>query len=103
MHYWQVVDHCYAVCKLRLTMPSRLGFSRAAATRSLSFSCLFTAASVECAPGVMKMSTCACTSDASHRHERSGRLQTQGNTLLGCHVLHTQCHDLAVIQIRIVM
>lgn len=39
-------------------MSSRFGFSRAAATRSLSFSCLLTAASVECAPGVMEMSTC---------------------------------------------
>lgn len=40
------------------TMLTRLGFSRAAATLSLSFNCLFTAASVECVPGVTRMSTC---------------------------------------------
>mmetsp|Transcript_9211 Transcript_9211/g.27667 ORF Transcript_9211/g.27667 Transcript_9211/m.27667 type:complete len:215 (+) Transcript_9211:392-1036(+) len=41
----------------RATMPARLGFSRAAATRSLSFSCLFTAASLACPPGLTAMST----------------------------------------------
>uniref|UniRef100_A0A0A9D5V8 Uncharacterized protein n=1 Tax=Arundo donax TaxID=35708 RepID=A0A0A9D5V8_ARUDO len=39
------------------TMSRRLGFSNAAATRSLSFSCLFTAASVACDPGATLMST----------------------------------------------
>jgi hypothetical protein len=42
-------------------MASRLGFSSAAATRSLSASCLFTAASVACAPGATLMSTCSDT------------------------------------------
>ena len=37
-------------------MAIRLGFSSAAATRSLSFSCLLTASSVECVPGVTNMS-----------------------------------------------
>lgn len=49
----------HALIRHLLTMSSRFGFSKAAATRSLSFSCLFTAASVECAPGVIYMSTCA--------------------------------------------
>ena len=38
--------------KQRSTIPSRLGFSNAAATLSLSPSCLFTAASDEWDPGV---------------------------------------------------
>eukprot|EP00879_Flechtneria_rotunda_P019483 GHRR01020462.1.p1 GENE.GHRR01020462.1~~GHRR01020462.1.p1 ORF type:complete len:173 (-),score=28.34 GHRR01020462.1:464-982(-) len=38
-------------------MSSRAPFSSAAATRSLSFSCLFTAASVECEPGDNRIST----------------------------------------------
>jgi hypothetical protein len=39
-------------------MPERLGFSSAAATRSLSFSCLLTAASLAWPPGLTAMSTC---------------------------------------------
>ena len=42
----------------RSTMPERLGFSSAAATRSLSFSCLLTAASLAWPPGLTAMSTC---------------------------------------------
>ncbi len=42
-------------------MSTRFGFSKAAATRSLSFSCLLTAASVEWVPGVTKISTCVRT------------------------------------------
>ena len=38
-------------------MLTRLGFSSAAATRSLSFSCLFTAPSEACDPGDKKIST----------------------------------------------
>lgn len=41
-----------------LTMLIRFGFSRAAATLSLSFSCLLTASSVEWVPGVTAISTC---------------------------------------------
>ena len=41
-----------------LTMSTKFGFSKAAATRSLSFNCLLTASSVECVPGVTFMSTC---------------------------------------------
>lgn len=42
----------------RSTMPAKLGFSSAAATRSLSFSCLLTAASLAWPPGLTAMSTC---------------------------------------------
>ena len=44
--------------KQRSTMASRLGFSSAAATRSLSASCLFTAASLAWLPGASRMSAC---------------------------------------------
>ena len=47
----------WLLAKQLLTMSARLGFSMAAVTRSLSFSCLLTAASVECVPGVTLMST----------------------------------------------
>ena len=50
--------HASADTRQRLTIASKLGFSSAAATRSLSASCLFTACSVACAPGATLMSTC---------------------------------------------
>ncbi len=50
---------CLSVlARQRFTAASRFGFSNAAATRSLSFSCLFVASSVECVPGVTLISTC---------------------------------------------
>ena len=49
--------HASADTRQRLTIASKLGFSSAAATRSLSASCLFTACSVACAPGATLMST----------------------------------------------
>ena len=56
----------------RSTMPERLGFSSAAATRSLSFSCLLTAASLAWPPGLTAMSTCRGSWDSDqglHCHE----------------------------------
>mmetsp|Transcript_13995 Transcript_13995/g.45328 ORF Transcript_13995/g.45328 Transcript_13995/m.45328 type:complete len:216 (-) Transcript_13995:98-745(-) len=47
----------YAFSKHWFTTPSRLSFSSAAATLSLSLSCLLIASSEACAPGEMRMST----------------------------------------------
>jgi hypothetical protein len=52
--------HLSQLARQRSTMLTRFGFSSAAATRSLSLSCLLTAASDECPPGVIEMSTCTC-------------------------------------------
>ena len=52
-----MVRHRSESAKHLLTKSSRWLFSSAAATRSLSFNCLLTAASEMCMPGVMRMST----------------------------------------------
>lgn len=61
---WWVFLAVWSICynpmplKQRSTIWTRLGFSKAAATLSLSFNCLFTAASDACDPGESWMSTC---------------------------------------------
>jgi hypothetical protein len=62
-----------------LTTSSRLAFSSAAATRSLSASCLLMASSELCVPGAIRTTTCTATSRAvsgGRHHDTAGRHPT---------------------------